>query len=83
MSLYASTLELLHADTRSIPQIARESGLNKHWLESFKKEVCKNPGVNTVEQLHAFLTGQDWQAKSTKVLSKAAPSKRKKRARVK
>lgn len=55
-ALYSSTLAMLRTDERDMEEIAKGAKVNVHWLRKFKQGKFKNPGVNTIEQLHNFLS---------------------------
>lgn len=56
--LYTETLELLKSDRRPLREIADGAEVNYHWLGKFKQEKFSNPGVRTIQKLHAFLSSQ-------------------------
>lgn len=60
MNLYKKTLELIKncPRTLSYQSIADNTGLTKHWIEKFAQGKIKNPGVQNVQKLYEFLTGQ-------------------------
>lgn len=56
MNLHTETLKLLKADPRTLDEISKAAGVNRHWLEKFRQEKYPNPGVNHVQKLYDFYT---------------------------
>lgn len=52
-----ATLQLLKADSRSLPEIFRDTGIPFYWLRTFQAGSMKNPSVNRVQHLYECLTG--------------------------
>ncbi len=57
-SLVKKTRELLHADTRSLPEIYTASGISFYWLRRFKSGNMRNPPADRVQHLYEFLSGK-------------------------
>lgn len=51
------TLELIKYDARTLGRIAQETGLQDQWLRSIYSGQVTNPGVQYIEYLYEFLSG--------------------------
>lgn len=58
-NLLAETVRLLRArPTADHEAIADKTGLSKSWVEHLRKGRYKDPGVNKVQRLYEYLTGE-------------------------
>jgi len=55
VNMYEKTLKLLRDSDLSISEIARQAGINYHWLSSFHQERGGDPGVQRTQKLYNFL----------------------------
>lgn len=44
----------------TLKQVADESLLSFGWVQAFARLECKNPGVNTIETLKAYMDKKGW-----------------------
>lgn len=63
MSLLQHTRELLHKSELTIPEVyaqmyAKGSDITVFWLRKFSSGEIPNPGIQRVEELYEFLTGE-------------------------
>jgi hypothetical protein len=56
LTLLERTKQLLAADDRSAYRIAADTELNYYWVLNMRKNRIKEPGIQKVEILHAYLT---------------------------
>lgn len=60
--LHSRTLELLRDHPGTILEVAEATGLNYHWLVSFRRTGAGeggDPGVSRVEKLYVYLSGKE------------------------
>lgn len=57
-NLMQRTRELLKASTMPYPDIFKATNIPDNWLYRFACDKVKDPGVNRVEALYAFLSGR-------------------------
>ena len=62
IDLYTETKRLLMSSKESIPKMAKNAGVNKHWLAKFKQGKYPNPGVLHVQRLHDYLAASTEEA---------------------
>lgn len=55
-TLLIKTRELVKNDTRTLPELATESGIPFYWLQ--KLSTFKNPSVNRIQYLYEFLSNK-------------------------
>lgn len=55
-TLLIKTRELVKNDTRSLPDLATESGIPFYWLQ--KLNTFKSPSVNRIQYLYEFLSNK-------------------------
>lgn len=57
-SLRDRTLELLIGHNEDLKTISNNSNISLPWLDKFRYNTPKNPGVATVQKLYEYLTGE-------------------------
>ncbi len=59
MTLFNKTLNLLRNRPKwmSFTTIEKETGISKDWLKKFSQGKISNPGVNTIQELYEYLSG--------------------------
>ena len=55
-SLHTRTHALLKADSRTLLEIHKESGIPFYWLKKFSAGEINDPSVNTIQKLYEFLS---------------------------
>ena len=56
--LYDETVRLMKASGKTIKTLARETGIPKDWLVSFRLKRFGSPGIVRVEKLYKHFTGK-------------------------
>ena len=55
-TLLSKTIALAHATPATIAEICEATGLKQRWYAKLKSGQIKDPGVDKVERLHAYLS---------------------------
>jgi hypothetical protein len=57
-SLMRHVRALVKADSRSLPELYRDTGISFFWLQKFQAGKFANPSVNRVQFLYEYLSGK-------------------------
>ena len=57
-TLLEKTLALLQDDSRTLPEIYRDTGIPFYWLRKFARGEIQDPSVNRVQKLYEHLSGR-------------------------
>lgn len=57
--LYSETLRLARESGKTVPDLARATGLKQRWLHRLLAGDFQDPGVRKIERLHKYLAGRD------------------------
>jgi hypothetical protein len=57
-TLHNEALTLIWAKGIPLPKISKETEISYFWLRKFKQNAIPNPGVNTVQKLYEYLSGE-------------------------